>query len=231
MPTIKRVLIEGNQVKVIKETVVGTCSVDEFLSSTAGMRTLDTGILPQNTRYYRVINENLSVYLLEIPPGVRTINYKNVRAGAEAPNEELRISLPYLHFVFACNPTAGTILNQLLAATKVPFAALNSPISFPPLTNVYEQGKICWGNVRDLNRFSHIHQKVQFIVGDFFRSQFNLDLDYGKPSSLSRRTTPWMRIMAEESASNSLWGISDAVTYRNHPSETFEGLISGVIPR
>lgn len=157
---------------VIKEKCIHT---DDLSAILAKQHTMNTGILPPNTRYFQGNNTNY-IIAIEAPAKMRRFllhsNTQQREMGDKYKPKQLNIPFPHCLFTFK-------ISNKILSDTWV--HCLESRLLSPndilktfPFGNVYDNGSVCWGQIA----YNDINSPIDLIakISMFFDAPFNGDL-------------------------------------------------------
>lgn len=166
-PNANLTFIENSGLVKQKSTEINT-----LISGLVADYELTTGLMPLGTRFYRGSSANFGL-VVEIPAKVRDMTLSKYNsAGTKRINEVIQV--PYPTCIFYFNIKDGKVWDIRLHSLKYPIQTENDPLFCFPFSNVYQDGRICWGGVA-LPKISKPMDLVS-IINLFLGSQFNGDL-------------------------------------------------------
>jgi hypothetical protein len=149
--------------------------------------------LPTGTKYLKVTPNDTTLkvsLIVEVPPALTMIRFKDGYADSSADTQAYRIGLPYQYFYFRMNS------NQMFTATgeqvlwtpeywgvvwgNQPLTSLDVPAAAAGLPNCYDTGEVCHGSV-SVDASDKLGEWVDTAVNTFLTSEFNRDLSYPWP--------------------------------------------------
>ena len=154
-------------------------AIEDLVSNLVSDYKLSTGLMPFGTRFFRGSSAcyNLAV---EIPAKVRDMTLSKYNAaGTKKIAEIIQIAYPTCLFYFTIKNSK--IIELRLFALKYPIQTDNDTMFCFPFSNVYKDGRICWGSVA-LPKIAKPMELVS-VINLFLASQFNGDLAGGNFSS------------------------------------------------
>lgn len=224
----KFLTIDGDIVRVEKRIIERTVRTTDFLAELARQQAVDTGLLPTNCRLMSRVfdkqNRTRTIYVIELPPGLKTIQFSPVRHAAEV--HELKLSWPRTLWFVRCIFTPGqnaaivediwpTSIMQTLDASM-----LDTPLSQLLMPNIYDTGNgaVCLGNLSVAD--SHpIHQRIDKILWEILGSLWNTDLMPPFRDSGIESMDDW----AAQSATNP--DFHAQIRFPRHAYETLGGML------
>lgn len=132
---------------------------------------METGMLPKGC-IYMARKETHIILLIEVTPKKHSIIYRG-RSTSNANRRE--VPMPTL--VFGLHYNQGVLNHSYCATTQLPITSMETPTFRFPLGNVYDDSRICWGNVSH-NPIQQILETSE-IPALFFGAPFNGDLSSG----------------------------------------------------
>ena len=195
--------IEGNFIR--KEEVISSevGLVSDLLPRLTKYMPVELSPLPHGTRYIanepRGNNGQRLWLIVERPPTLQRILYKNVPASVTEDAISYRLNLPWQFFWFVLDATVMTTRNedQVIWSpqtwgvfwSKTPFESLETEVTWAHMPNCWQNGTICFGstNVRANESIGHF---IDAAINTFYTSEFNKDLDYPWPH---RNMREWER--------------------------------------
>lgn len=186
MSTKTRLVIEGTLITKIEvkegtnydgsvwhsETTHGAVNVEGWLEQVLAARGAQTFIPPLTEG--RIIAQKTKgdreVVIVELPPSVRRVIEK-----VDQHAERMRfISFPWIYLVVYFSRRMVDLLYLFYRNTCAD--RLDAEMCRPNLPNVYSTGQICTGSVSGLEPTWSLAQKLDWLVQNFWDSQFNVDL-------------------------------------------------------
>jgi len=181
----KFLTIDGDIVRVEKRIIERTVRTADFLAELARQHAVDTGVLPSNCRLMSRVfdkqNRTRTIYVIELQPGLKTIQFSPVRHSAEV--RELQLSWPRTLWFVRCILTPGqdtAIVEDIWPASiSQPLDAftLDTPLFQLLMPNIYDNGNgaVCLGNL-SVAEMQPIHQRIDKILAEILNSVWNTDL-------------------------------------------------------
>lgn len=229
--------MDGGVVRKIERTVLGTVATQDFLEALRQTNGVSTGLLPPNTIYYyrrpgKGDGRDFTIYVMERPPKVTSVFYKQARRGDRVENKTIKLSLPFcLFFIRVVGEGIETIFP---CCSKNKVMTLDHPITVLPLPNIHNagHGQLCTGSI-SVPPDQPMHVKINTLIMSYFTSEFNQDLTTEYPQCMKMNPDdpnehPSIEAWAAKTAENPLFGISEAVTYTPHQAGTFAGLLKAL---
>ncbi|MGQ4893371.1 MAG: hypothetical protein ACP6IQ_01960 [Candidatus Njordarchaeia archaeon] len=210
--------IHGNTVTLYEKTPIKHVELNDFLNALSKRNIKHSGILPLNCIWITEAGEN-AVYVVELPPKLLTILYKNATREADGEAKKYKISLPFLQFYFAFKNNGEIIKNIYLSCTKTPIESEDDIVYACPLPNIYNGGKgaLCTGDMESVTPETPIALKIKKLINGFFNSEFNTDLlpmSYLPDILRPPRGKHFIEVWQELSKKNRLFGVSDEIEYQ-----------------
>ncbi len=172
--TTERIIMEGDAVHTVTETITKTVSLTDFMAACKAQGEISTPIMPNGTKFYRKKNER-SVLVVEKPPQTRTITWKGM--DMDPTKTRWKLSFPYTVFVFEIIDPLNINSARFFFRTKT-IGDLTDMLYKSSLTNIYDTYKICTGygpsGMRALG--NTLSEKVDNYIAAFWHSDFNTDL-------------------------------------------------------
>lgn len=202
-----RLIIEGQVIRHVRETVVSEAPLDSLASRLVTRLPTTFPTLPSAaaTRFLAFDpNAGRGLILLEVKPRHHTIQvmhhggtYPEDAARADADHiSRFRVLLPYTYFVFPFSTreingqmTNFTVDGGSLYWRKDPYRHDDPTLVIAPVPNVDNGGGICWGSTARPGR--SLSEHLDALVNEFFLTQFNEDLGHRTPFGTS--LTEWER--------------------------------------
>jgi len=143
-----------------------TISVDDLITQLASSHRISTDILPRGTRFYKGSPSDYYIGV-ELIPKKRPLQIDNVEDG-------VRKFLPVPRSLFVMHIKNNRSFNTWLFCLAAPLNNWSESLYGFPYGNVYEDGRICWGDAR----LGNITKPMDLIgaLAMFFDSGFNGDL-------------------------------------------------------
>ncbi|MBI3832193.1 MAG: hypothetical protein HY291_21910 [Planctomycetes bacterium] len=182
----KRILIEGDLVRLERTVVEREATTTDFLAELARTQPVDSGFLPEGcVLFSRACDENKrtrTIYLIERPPGLQVVQYNAVRGGHEA--NELTLSWPrtlwFCRTSQAPSAECAAIQDLWLTATRTPVLETghDTPLFRLPMPNIYEEGNgaLCMGNLSLEETKAPAGVRVTALIRQVLESAWNGDL-------------------------------------------------------
>lgn len=134
----------------------------------------DTGILPTNTIRYQKISTGIKISLISNQQVVN-VKYEHKESDEkEKPVSEFKIPVPHLLWIFILDKDNKLIDTHAFAVKNLIING-NTMLYYAPFTNVFHDGRICWGNIQFKNKINLIG--LPSLTRFFFTLKFNRDLD------------------------------------------------------
>jgi hypothetical protein len=156
--------------------VVEKCvSAEDLMSNLAAQRSLSTGILPSNTRFFKG-GQNNYVLVMESPAKIRNFT---LHAAAQAHQEGYKprqLMIPFPNCVLIFKVVNRRLFNTWVYSTANKISSVDNNLCVFPYGNIYQDGHVCWGQVQlpEINS----PQNLSAVVALFFDAPFNGDLTY-----------------------------------------------------
>ncbi|MFA5048330.1 MAG: hypothetical protein WC516_04905 [Patescibacteria group bacterium] len=146
--------------------------IEDLVATLVSDYKLATGLMPLGTRFYKGSNVNFSM-AVEVPAKIRDLTLSKYNsAGTKRINEVIQVPYPTCLFYFSIKD--GKIYDLRINALKYPLQSENDGLFCFPFSNVYNDGRVCWGGV-SLPKISKPMDLVS-VINLFLGSQFNGDL-------------------------------------------------------
>ncbi len=224
----KFLTIDGDIVRVEKRIVERTVRTTDFLAELARQQAVDTGLLPSNCRLMSRVfdkqNRTRTIYVIEMKPGLKTIQFSPVRHSAEV--HELKLSWPRTLWFVRCIFTPGqnaAIVEDIWPASitqSLDASMLDTPLSQLLMPNIYDTGNgaVCLGNL-SVTDIQPIHQRIDNILAEILSSLWNTDLMPRFQNTGIENLDDW----AGRSATNP--DFHKLIQYPKHANETLAGML------
>ena len=185
--TVTQVVMEGDLVRIIEVKTVKQANMADFLPLLQTRQPIHIPALPKNLSHLGanpMPNGDTEVDLvIEFLPQPRQITW---HARDNDPTSTFRLAMPWTYFVFnmhtsdAALRTAWTCQNWKVFWTKKKVTSLTDNMMRVFLPNVYEDGRICFGNLGRAGNTS-LAEFVDATVNTFWISTFNNHLTVPLP--------------------------------------------------
>ena len=224
----KFLTIDGDMVRVEKRIIERTVRTTDFLAELARQQAVDTGLLPSNCRLMSRVfdkqNRSRTIFVIELPPGMRTIQFSPVRHAAEV--HELKLSWPrtlwFVRCIFTPGQNAAIVEDIWPASIAQPLevSLLDTPLFQLLMPNVFENGSgaVCMGNL-SIAEAQPIHQRIDKILDEILNSLWNSDLMPTFRDTGVEKLDDW----AAQSATNSEFHTQ--IHFPQHSSKTLGGML------
>jgi len=181
----KLLTIDGDMVRVEKRIIERTVRTTDFLAELARQQAVDTGLLPSNCRLMSRVfdkqNRTRTIYVIEFPPGLRTIQFSPERQSPDI--RELKLTWPrtlwFVRCIFAPGQNTTIVEDVWPASTAqtLDTSLLNTPLGQILMPNIYDSGNgaVCLGNLSVADS-QPIHQRIDMILAEILNSLWNTDL-------------------------------------------------------
>lgn len=134
----------------------------------------DTGILPLNTVRYQKVSTGIKISLISNQQVVN-VKYEHKESNEqEKPVSEFRIPISYLLWTFILDKDNKLIDTHVFAVKNISITE-STMLYYVPFTNIFHDGRICWGKTQFKNRINLIG--LPSLTKFFFSLKFNRDLD------------------------------------------------------
>jgi hypothetical protein len=184
-PVILRITTEGIKAEFKKSTggkVFKNINVDSMAKILNTDAEFDTGFLPLYGKNYMGTKRYIKypdkeIMLVEASPSWRTVKFDT---GGGKIKELSGVAFPGLLMAVVCRPEKnGTlrIVHERLFATGSPTLRDTDILYRFPFGNVYEDGRICWGQVNESKNIKSISQAGS-LLDTFLFNTMNSDLYY-----------------------------------------------------
>lgn len=141
-----------------------TISVDDLITQLASSHRISTDILPRGTRFYKGSPSDYYIGV-ELIPKKRPLQIENIA--------DIKF-LPVPRSLFVMHIKNNRAFNTWLYCLIGPLNSWSEPLYGFPYGNVYEDGRICWGDAQIPNITKPMDLLGAFAM--FFDSGFNGDL-------------------------------------------------------
>ena len=164
--------IEGDLVSLVTEVTDREVTLPDLLTELTSSQLAITPRLPTGCRFWlRSGTTNRCVFVVEQPPGRRTIEY-HVSRRYDAEPTTYRLALPYVVFVVS---TYGDQIEGVATYFRTePIGSLDANLFCSTLPNTSDDGLVCLGSVRVSG--ASVGERVDALIGAFWGSRFNQDL-------------------------------------------------------
>ena len=181
----KFLTIDGDIVRVEKRIIERTVRTTDFLAELARQQAVDTGLLPSNCRLMSRVfdkqNRTRTIYVIELPPGLKTIQFSPERQSTNV--RELKLSWPRTLWFVCCIFTPGqnaAIVEDIWPASiaqSLEADMLDTTLCQLLMPNIYDTGNgaVCLGNLSVADG-QPIHQRIDKILEEVLSSLWNTDL-------------------------------------------------------
>lgn len=195
----QRIVIEGDIVQVIEETIVSTAPIASIMPHLERRLPVSVGPLPAGIRFLAYDKDQKTASLLiERPPMVQTIrlHYKSnngptadrARKNAEA-RAEFKVSLPYMLWAFRGSIDTANFIRIDSAShwfSPRPTAKLDDRLYAAVMPNIFNGGNICWGGTGATAGYGL--DRLGTLVNEFLTTEFNDHLDARFPHTYQSYT-------------------------------------------
>ena len=212
-----RITIDNNQPGVMLEvdSEMKFVEINAIKNIFADNIALKTPLLPMNCIYYQTLNTGNRLLIIAKLKHKRTIN-TNIRGEIGSTTN---VNIPTTILGLIINPINTVIASRIGTLKRYPLSLSETVYSFP-LSNVYDTGKVCWGNA-EFNglTISRTHKYLDL----FLESEFNGDLE-GSSQEINgtRRTLDKIRYLCETPE-------PDGLFHRTLNLGSFDSTIEGLI--
>ena len=207
----QKIVIEGDKVQVIDESVRAVTTIDALLDNMCSKRPVNLGLMPKDMIYYRRL-EDKALYVVEVSPKIVRTQYTENGKGV---SHECFWSIPFVQFYFMVTMNRSMPINSTrLSVTKTRITSEDQPIFIAPFCNLHGGGKdeVCQGNVA-IDLSLPIHLRIEAAISAYFASDFNDDLSPAIPSAVRETGKPPMMVWSEKSQADRFFGLSSEVEY------------------
>lgn len=161
--------------------VVEKCiSVEDLATALAQMHSINTGILPSNTRLFKG-DPSKYVIVIEAPAKIRRfLLHSNTQESEQGDKYKPReIMMPFPNCLFFFCVVGGNIINTYVFSTGNRLISSNDIMNYFPYGNTFEDNHVCWGKVV----LPKIKNPIEIIgaVASFLDAPFNGDLTSNTP--------------------------------------------------
>ena len=207
---MEQIVIVGDKVKVIEETVKKEVPIEQFMGYIENNLPVDTGILPKNCIYMRRNNGNMC-YVIEVPATLCKVTY-----ATETTKNNYVISIPFTQFYINAKEN-GVFGDFYVTVTKSPVRKLDDKLFIAPYLNIHSmgRGKVCTGTMR-AREDGTLSEKINGLVSSFFESESNNDLTPCIPRGFKTSTDNYGRFYKEWhdfTKTDRFFGVSNKVEY------------------
>lgn len=146
--------------------------IDELISGLISDHKLSTGLLPNGTRLFSGGGNNYNIHI-EMPAKIRDMKIFRLNSdGSKKIHETIQIPYPTCTFSFCV--IDKKIHDIRIFSTKHPIQSESDTMFMFPFSNVYADGRVCWGGVK----LPGIKTPMELIdvINMFLSSDFNGDL-------------------------------------------------------
>lgn len=158
--------------------------------------------LPTGTRFLLTAKKSKSrIYVIEQMPMVRTIRAGDKRMPGSY--RSYRLAFPYVVFVVTVDNAYSTPTSLKVYFRNERLKSLQDSLFQAALTNTHPEGTVCTNIYTGHMERAPIAEKIDFIIGEFWSSRFNRDLEMS--IDRTRQALPQMRTYeawAKETAKN-----------------------------
>ena len=145
-----KIIFEGNHCRVVEERTQYECTTEEMLEQYRKTLPVKTKMMPRNTFYYERREDQKSVYVIEHTPRLVKVKWKDGQRNGDgdAVVDVLRLSLPFVYFMFLVKEDSGFVKAVYPVCTKKPVKDEkgNDLIFKLPVPNIHNFGLgISWG--------------------------------------------------------------------------------------
>lgn len=146
-------------------------AIDDLVSTLASSYKFSTGVLPFGTRIFSG-SSNRYVISIEAQAKIRDLNIRRYKDRNSEGNEQIQVPFPNCLFTFYIKNKV--IYGSWMFALKGNFQIETDKLYMFPFSNVYADGKICWGTVGlpGIDKPSFLSDVIVL----FFNSQYNGDM-------------------------------------------------------
>ncbi len=224
----KFLTIDGDIVRVEKRIIERTVRTADFLAELARQQAVDTGLLPTNCRLMSRVfdkqNRTRTIYVIEMLPGLKTIQFSPERQSPEV--RELKLSWPrtlwFVRCIFTPGQNAAIVEDIWPASISQTLEAdmMDTPLSQLLMPNIYDTGNgaVCLGNLSVVES-EPIHQRIDKILEEILGSLWNTDLMPRFQDSGVENLDDW----ATHSATNP--DFHTQIKFPRHVHETLGGML------
>lgn len=193
--------VEGDAVHIVTERVERTVRLGDLLDEVSRERGISTPILPVGCRMFRQ-NGDRSMFIIEQSPTTRSVVWSGMD---EEGREQWKLAFPYIIFTVVFRGTAVSTEECRVFYRVNPLGNGDDSVLRTNLCNVYQEGRICTGDVRISGET--LAQKAESFVANFWRSRFNSDLHDNNflPAARQFHQVKSLAAWQEETARNPLF--------------------------
>ena len=171
-----RITDEEPSVKVTmvndKITTQKNIHLDDLITELVSDYKISTGLLPQGTRMYKGAGSEY-IACVEIAAKVRDFTISRYKDGNKLTDEIIQIPYPTCLFIFSIHNKIAVEIK--LFALKHPLQTEKDKLYCFPFSNVYQDGRICWGQAGVSFKVKKPMEMVG-IINQFLGSKFNGDI-------------------------------------------------------
>ena len=146
--------------------------IEELISGLLADHSISTGILPNGTKMFSGTSNNYRI-LIETPPKVRKMKILKLNSdGTKKIKEVIEVPYPICLFDFSIKDCG--IYDVRIYSLKNTLQKMDDNIYCFPFSNVYTDGRVCWGGVK----LPIINNPIELIgvINTFIESEFKGDL-------------------------------------------------------
>lgn len=130
---------------------------------------LTTGLMATGIKEYNLDKNGKEYITLELPPRIRKVSYRH------SDNDEVgKYIVPFPGLVFVAVFENKKMYDCICVAIRKPLSQNSGKLFHFPFSNVNSDGRICWGDGVNKNRYSLLN--VDSLARYFLESNFNQDL-------------------------------------------------------
>ena len=135
---------------------------------------LDTGLLPVGTIAFKLHQDRKRLAMIR-SAGIKSVKYELSDEGHDIIKDYI-VPIPALLWIFEMN-LRNIILDTRVFAVKTELITPNIHVFNVPLSNVYDDGRVCWGDKDFLREPLRSLVGLASLPDVFFSRAFNRDLD------------------------------------------------------
>ena len=166
-PSVKVTMVDENI------TTQKNIHLEELITELVSNYKISTDLLPQGTRLYKGAGSDY-VACVEIAAKVRDFTISKYKDGNKLTDEVIQIPYPTCLFIFFIQNKK--VYELKLFALKHPLQTIGKDkLYWFPFSNVYQDGRICWGNAGVSLKVNKPMEMVG-IINQFLGSTFNGDV-------------------------------------------------------
>lgn len=192
---------------------LGVISSEEMLKNIVGEAGIETGIMSDNTIYFKRFssnNETRFVIILQERPrlqAISTYKYHAADMGALDKNgfeKFSKVALPYTQMFLGLAIRKGRIvlIDSYMTCTSKPVESKTDQTLRLPLSNISSDQHICWGDGIDMSvdqaEEPNVARYCKKLYRAFFNTNFTDDYGYCWPKTTFRNMQEWEELSAKE---------------------------------